>query len=94
MDEQKAGWRRRWIKWAKQVERQATESGLGEITGALKSAFAPLMPVAAELVWLVQPAFALFGEAAAIDALSDILAAPGSDSHLTAPDQPDSLESR
>ena len=94
MDEQKAGWRRRWMGWAERVEHQATASGMGEIAGALKSAFAPLAPVAAELVWLVQPAFALFGEAAAIDALADLLTDPGSDSRLTTPDQPDSPDSR
>jgi hypothetical protein len=94
MDEQKASWRRRWMEWAERVEHQGTASGLGEITGALRSSFAPLAPIAAELVWLVQPAFALFGEAAAIDALADLLADPGSDSHLTTPDQPDSPESR
>lgn len=94
MDEQKADWRRRWIGWAERVERQAADSGLGEIAGALKSAFAPLAPVAAELVWLVQPAFALFGDAAAIDALVELLADPGSSSRPTTLDQPDLPESR
>ena len=94
MDEQKAGWRRRWMGWSKCIEQQATTSGLGEVIGALKTAFAPLAPVAAELVWLVQPAFALFGEAAAIDALADLLTDSRSDRRLTTPDQPDSPECR
>lgn len=94
MDEQKAGWRRRWIGWADHIDQQATTSGLSEVVRALKDACAPLAPVAAELVWLVQPAFALFGEAAAIDALADLLNDPGSGQRLPPSNPPDSPESR
>lgn len=76
MDEQKANWHRRWLEWGEAVGQQITQSGLGDVAGALKAAFVPLAPVAAELVWLAQPVFALFGESAAIDALADLLTEP------------------
>lgn len=94
MDEQKASWRHRWMGWADRIDQQATTSGLGEVVRALKAAWVPLAPVAAELVWLVQPAFALFGEAVAIDALADLLTDSGSDQRLPPSNPPDSPESR
>ena len=94
MDEQKANWRRRWLEWGDAVGQQFTQSGLGDIAGALKAASAPLVPVAAELVWLVQPVFALFGEAAAIDALADLLAEPDQGNRHLVSGPSDSPESR
>jgi len=60
-------------RWEQRLE----QAGLGELMRALKQGLKPLQPLAAQFLWFAQPGFALFGQAAAIDALASTLADDG-----------------
>jgi hypothetical protein len=54
----------------------------------------PLFPVAAQLLWVAQPTFSLFGEAEAIGALAGLLEEPDAQRETADPAMPVSHEGR
>lgn len=52
------------------------DAGLDSIVAPLTEVLRPLGPVAAQLLWVMQPTFGLFGYAQAVDALADLLDDP------------------
>jgi hypothetical protein len=69
-------WKTRWLALADRWQSRLSDAGLGEITQAVGQAFKPLAPFAAQMLWFVQPGFALFGHSEAIHTLAEILDAP------------------
>lgn len=72
-------WRSRWLGWRDTWHNRLEAAGLGEIAGAMGAALRPLAPAAAQLLWVMQPAFGLFGQPQAVDALAALLDGPGAD---------------
>jgi|GEM_PF-1395239 len=73
MTDLRVSWRERWLVLAEAWESRAAEAGLSDILEALRGAFHPLMPLAAQLLYVSQPTFALFGQADAVGALAELL---------------------
>lgn len=66
-------WKTRWSTLAQRWRHHLADAGLGEITQAVGHAFKPLAPFAAQVLWVTQPGFALFGHSEAVDALAEML---------------------
>ncbi|MBN1122584.1 MAG: hypothetical protein JXJ17_16020 [Anaerolineae bacterium] len=61
-------------------EERLNQSGLGGLALSIIHAMRPVAPIAANLLWIVQPAFAVFGRAEEIEALANRLSdSPGED---------------
>lgn len=69
-------WQTRWLTLAQTWQRHLADAGLGEIACALKQAFKPLVPIAAQVLWFSQPGFALFGQSEAVNSLAELLDEP------------------
>lgn len=70
-------WRARWVTLVERWQHEAADAGLSDVLGALQMGLRPLAPLAAQVLWVAQPTFALFGEADAITALAELLEDPG-----------------
>jgi hypothetical protein len=69
-------WHARWVEWMDLWQSRADQAGLAGVAEALREGLRPLAPLAAQVLWVAQPSFALFGEADAISALADLLEHP------------------
>lgn len=66
----------RWLALAQRWQIRLANAGLGAISQAVGQAFKPLAPFAAQVLWITQPGFALFGHSEAIHSLAELLEAP------------------
>jgi hypothetical protein len=62
-------WRLKLRDWQARID----AAGLGELARGLEQGLRPLAPLAAQLLWVSQPGFALFGQYEAIGGLADLL---------------------
>ena len=76
MSNQGTGSRQQWLNRAAAWEQRASDAGLAAVFVSLRDALTPLAPIAAQLLWVAQPTFRLFGEADSIGALADLLEQP------------------
>jgi hypothetical protein len=72
-------WHARWTVLLDGWGHRLDEAGLGELFRALGGALRPLAPLAAQALWLTQPALGLLGYGQAAGALADLLDAPSHD---------------
>ncbi len=72
-------WHARWMVLLDGWGRRFDEAGLGDLSRALGGALRPLAPLAAQALWVTQPALGLFGYGPAAAALADLLDAPDHD---------------
>jgi hypothetical protein len=70
------GSRQQWLNWVREWEQRASDAGLAGVYGSLREVLMPLGPVAAQILWVAQPTFGLFGEADSIGALANLLERP------------------
>jgi hypothetical protein len=73
MDHSDDQWRIVWLKRLKSWQFRLDDTGLSGVASAFSDAFRPLGPVAAQLLWISQPGFALFGQYDSIDGLANLL---------------------
>jgi len=66
-------WRERWREAGQTWKVRLETAGLGGIAEAFREALNPLTPLAVQLLWLVQPGFAMLGQPELITGLSDLL---------------------
>lgn len=64
----------------KQAQNKLDDTGLGGIVKALSEAFLPLKPIMAQMMWFLQPAFGLFGQADEAESLAKYFDAESFDS--------------
>jgi hypothetical protein len=57
-------------------ENRLNQSGLGGLVHSILDAMRPAAPIAASLLWIAQPAFAMFGRAEEIESLANRLNDP------------------
>jgi hypothetical protein len=69
-------WQERWVTLAHNWQQRADQAGLGGVSRAMMEALQPLAPLAAQLLWVAQPTFSLFGRGAAIGVLAEMLEGP------------------
>jgi hypothetical protein len=66
----------RWRAITQAWEERLADAGLADLAQAMREAMRPLAPLAAQLVWFAQPAFALFGRYEAAGELAEYLNDP------------------
>jgi hypothetical protein len=66
-------------------EERLNQSGLGGLVLSIIHAMRPAAPIAASLLWIVQPAFAVFDRAEEIEALANRLGDPPGDGGMNQP---------
>ncbi|NDJ52028.1 MAG: hypothetical protein GYB68_02960 [Chloroflexi bacterium] len=67
--EKRTDWQSLGARWQSRLD----EAGLGAVVGAIGQALQPLSPLAVQMLWFSQPAFALFDRGDDIMALADLL---------------------
>ncbi len=78
-------WSMRWLTRVEQWQHRAADAGLLGVMTAIQEGLRPLAPLAAQLLWVAQPTFRLFGETDAIEALAALLNDPAQCEAETAP---------
>ncbi len=66
-------------------EERLDQSGLGGLVLSIIHAMRPAAPIAANLLWIAQPAFAMFGRAEEIEALANRLSDPPEEDGMDQP---------
>lgn len=73
MEDETSRWRGITQTWEERID----AAGLTDLVYAVRTAMHPLAPLAAQFLWFVQPAFALFGKYQIAGELAETLANPG-----------------
>jgi hypothetical protein len=69
-------WQTHWLSLAQNWQHLLADAGLGEIAHSVGYALRPLAPLAAQILWVVQPGFAILGHSEAVGALAALLDEP------------------
>lgn len=69
-------WQTRWLSLAQSWQHLLIDAGLEEIAHSVGYALRPLAPLAAQILWVVQPGFAILGHSEAVGALAALLDEP------------------